>query len=395
MRFECPNIVSGIELLLTPGQRLFSFAVAFAVFTGCTTEPPPNKKMTSRIEQRVFGTTAEGKSVNIYTLTNRRGMVAKVMDYGAILTELHTPDRNGKSGNVVTGFDNLEQYVKGHPNFGATCGRVANRIAKGRFSLDGKEYSLAINNGPNHLHGGPKGFDKKIWSSRMLPATENSSAVEFTYVSKDGEEGYPGTLTVKVVYTLTDENELRIDYSATTDGATILNLTNHSYFNLAGSGDVFDHELVLDADRYTVVDETLIPTGEIASVHGTPLDFTKPAKIGARINELKPKPGGYDHNFVINNGGSSLAHAATAYEPKTGRVMDVLTTEPGVQLYTGNFLNGTHTGIGGVNYGQHSAFCLETQHYPDSINHPNFPSTVLRPGQTFKSTTIYKFSSRK
>ena len=355
----------------------------------------PKKNMTSRIERRVFGKNAEGQTIHIYTLTNRRGTVAKIMDYGAILTELHTADRNGNSGNVVTGFDNLDLYLKGHPTFGAICGRVANRIAKGRFTLDGKEYKLATNNGPNHLHGGPKGFDKKVWSSRALPTMENASAVEFTYVSNDGEEGYPGTLTVKVIYTLTDENELRIDYTATTDQATPLNLTNHAYFNLAGSGDVFGHELVLNADRYTVVDDTLIPTGEIASVRGTPLDFTKPTTIGAHINELKPKPGGFDHNFVINGGGSSLTHAATAYEPKTGRVMDVLTTEPGVQLYTGNFLNGTHTGVGGVNYGHHSAFCLETQHYPDSINQPKFPSTVLRPGQTFKSTTIYKFSTRK
>jgi aldose 1-epimerase len=349
--------------------------------------------MTS-ISEQDWGQTREGTPVTLYTLTNRNGVVVKITNFGAIITELHVPDRTGQRTNVVLGFDNLEQYLQGHPGFGAVIGRVANRIAKARFTLEGREYQLAANNGPNHIHGGLKSFDKVVWEGKSLPSQPNAAAVQFTYLSKDGEEGYPGNLSVAVIYTLTVDNELRIDYHATTDKTTILNLTNHSYFNLAGSGDVLGHELFINADHYTPSDAELIPTGEIASVKGTPLDFTQPATLGARIAQLKPSPGGYDHNYVLNHGGTSLALAARAFEPGSGRVLEVSTTEPGVQLYTGNFLDGRLTGVGGVTYGRHAGFCLETQHYPDSIHKPNFPSTVLRPGQTFQSTTVFKFSTR-
>jgi len=345
------------------------------------------------IEQQDWGKTPEGAEVKLFTLTNRKGVTAKVTSYGAILTELHVPDRAGKTGNVVLGFNNLEQYVKGHPYFGTTTGRMANRIAKGRFTLDGRTYTLAVNNGPNHLHGGLKGFDKVVWHATPLPAKEGEVSVKFTYLSPDGEEGYPGNLAVTVIYTLTDENELRIDYSATTDKATPVNLTNHSYFNLAGSGDILGHELMLTANRYTATDDTLIPTGEIASVRGTGLDFTQPTLIGARIEQYRPVTAGYDHNFVLNSGGGSPALAARVREPKTGRVMEVLTTEPGIQLYSGNHLDGQLVGLGGIAYGRHAGFCLETQHYPDSVNQPGFPSTILRPGETYKTTTVFKFST--
>jgi aldose 1-epimerase len=294
---------------------------------------------------------------------------------------------------VALGFDNLNQYVTGNPFFGAIAGRVANRVAGARFSLDGKEYTLAANNGRHHIHGGAKGFDKVLWKGRVCTPKPGQSAVAFEYVSREGEEGYPGTLSVRVTYTLTDDNELRIDYEATTDRATPVNLTNHSYFNLAGAGrgDVLGHELTLRAARYTPSDADLIPTGAIEPVAGTPLDFTQPARIGARIAQLKPKPGGYDHNYVLDAGGGALALAARVVEPVSGRTMEVLTTEPGVQLYTGNHLNERIVGPGGVKFGPHSGFCLETQHFPDSINQPTFPSTVLRPGERYRSTTVFRF----
>ena len=334
-----------------------------------------------RIEEREFGKMPDGTAVKLFTLRNANGMSAKVMTYGAILTELQTPDRRGAITNVVLGADNLEQYLIGFAGSAAVIGRVANRIANARFTLDGVEYKLAANNGPNHIHGGRKGFAQVVWQAKALPIRPHEAAVQLTYLSKDGEESYPGNLTAKVTYTLTDENELRIDYEATTDKATPVNLTNHAYFNLAGSGNVLDHELWLAADRYTMADDQLIPTGEILSVKGTPLDFTTPTRIGARIEQLKPKLNGYDHNFVLRSDGKSLVLAAQANDPKSGRVMEVRTTEPGVQLYTGNHLN-------------HGGLCLETQHYPDSVNHPSFPSTILRPGQTFKSTTAFAFSTR-
>lgn len=344
-----------------------------------------------------FGTSKDGQTVHLYKLTNSHGMVAKVTTYGAILTELHAPDRDGKMADVVLGFDDLKSYIDGNPFFGATTGRVANRIAKGRFTLNGVEYKLAINNGPNALHGGLKGFDKQLWHGEAA-STDHAASVAFTYTSPDGEEGYPGALAVTVTYTLTDDNELRIDYAATTDKDTIVNLTNHSYFNLGGynSGDILGHDMTIFAEKYTASDKELIPTGEIVPVAGTPLDFRTPHKIGERIKELygEGKPGGYDHNFVIDGGGAKLTKAAEAYEPKSGRVMTTLTTEPGVQLYTANFMNGTK-GKGGTIHGKHSSFCLETQHYPDSINKPNFPTVVLKKGGKFQSSTVYRFSTRK
>jgi len=344
----------------------------------------------TQIAEQDWGT-ADGKSVKLFTLTNKKGTVVKVSNYGLIITEIHTTDRNGKLGNIVLGFDNLAQYQKGHPFFGAIAGRVANRIAKGKFTLEGKEYALAVNNGPNHLHGGKKGFDKQVWEAKPLA---EKNAIEFHYVSKDGEEGYPGNLDVTVTYTLTDDNELRIDYRAKTDKATPINLTNHSYFNLAGSGDTLGTEMFINADRYTAVDNTLIPTGELAPVKGTALEFTKPKPMADGIEELKKFPGGYDHNFVLNSGGNKLGLAARAYEPKNGRVLEVHTTEPGVQLYNGIGLDGKLVGVGGVSYVKYGGFCLETQHFPDAINQPSFPSVVLKPGDTFKSTTIFKFAAK-
>lgn len=351
------------------------------------------KAVMSAIQQEEFGKLPNGSSVKRYTLKNKNGVIVRAIDYGAIITELWTHDRAGKSQDIVCGFDNLEQYLKGHPYFGATIGRYGNRIANGRFTLEGKEYTLATNNGPNALHGGLKGFDKQLWISESLNGKAGRQSVKFSYVSKDGEEGYPGNLSVSVVFTLTDENQLQIEYSATTDKATVVNLTNHSYFNLSGWGSILDHEVTLFADRYTPVSSTLIPTGGIAPVKGTALDFTQPTSIGARIQQLVPTPGGYDHNFVLNSEGKGLALAARVHDPKSGRRLEVRTTEPGIQFYTGNFLDGKLTGVGGVNYPKHSAFCIETQHFPDSPNHPNFPSTVLRVGETFRSSTIYAFSA--
>jgi aldose 1-epimerase len=350
------------------------------------------EKMQATITKSDFGKTPDGTAVDLYTLTNANGVKAKIITYGALLTELLVPDRDGKLDDVVLGFDDLKGYLGGHPYFGAIVGRVTNRIAKGKFTLDGKEYHLAVNNGPNSLHGGLKGFDKVVWKAEQVPAADGV-AVKFTYVSPDGEEGYPGNLSAAVTYTLTNQNEVKIDYLATTDKATPVNLTNHSYFNLADprSGDVLGHELMLAADEYTPSDDTLIPTGELKSVKGTPLDFTTPTPIGARINQLKGDPIGYDHNYVLRGGGKSLALAARVREPKTGRVLEMYTTEPGVQFYTGNFLDGTLKGKGVV-YHKHQGFCLEAQHYPDSVNHPEFPSVILRPGKTYTQTTVYKFS---
>ncbi len=338
-----------------------------------------------------FGKTPDGTAVERYTLTNGR-VTAKVLTYGGIVSELHVPDRDGKPGDVVLGFDTLDGYLKGHPYFGATVGRFANRIAGGKFSLDGKDYTLAVNNGPNTLHGGLKGFDKAVW--KVEKSTDSS--LTLSYLSKDGEEGYPGNLTVHVTFTVTKDDALRIDYKATTDKATPLNLTNHSYFNLAGPapGTILDHVAQIEADSYTPVDDNLIPTGKIAPVRGTPLDFTKPTAIGSRFSELKAEPIGYDHNYVLRGHGELTALAARVRDPKSGRILELHTTEPGVQLYTGNFLDGTLTGKGGVAYKKNMAFCLETQHYPDSVHHPEFPSTILKPGATYTQTTIYKFSAK-
>ena len=346
--------------------------------------------MKSAIQKSSFGKLPDGTAVDLYTLTNANGLTAKITNYGTIITELHAPDRSGKIGDVVLGFNNLEQYLKGHPYFGCTVGRVANRIARGQFTLEGKTYKLAINNGPNSLHGGLKGFDKVAWDAEP----QAGAAIKFSYVSADGEEGYPGKLDVTVVITLTDANELRIDYTATTDKPTPVNLTNHSYFNLAGKGDILSHELTLAAEAFTPTDADLIPTGEIKSVKETAMDFTSPKPIGSRIRDIGNKESGYDHNFVLNSGGKSLALAARVYEPTSGRVLEVHTTEPGIQLYTANYLDGSLKGKGGVVYARQNAFCLETQHFPDSVNQPKFPSTILRSGQTYRQTTVHKFSTQ-
>ncbi|HVS38417.1 MAG TPA: aldose epimerase family protein [Gemmataceae bacterium] len=356
--------------------------------------------MKAGIEKSDFGKTEDGTPVEMYTLSNGTGMTAKIITYGGIITELDVPDRDGKMGDVVLGFDDLQGYLAGHPFFGAIIGRVANRVAKGKFTLNGKEYTLAVNNGPNSLHGGKKGFDKVVWKAEPMDSKEGPQLL-LTYVSKDGEEGYPGNLSAQVLYTLTHEGQLSINYTAKTDKATPVNLTNHSYFNLAGpaSGDILGHEIMIAADRYTPVDDTMIPTGEIKSVKGTPYDLTTPTKIGAHIDELKPNPatkdpGGYDINYVLRGGDKQPALAARVSDPKSGRIMEVYTTEPGLQFYTGNFLDGTNKGKGGVVYKQHQAFCLEADHFPDSVNHPDFPSTILEPGKTYSQTTIYKFSAK-
>jgi aldose 1-epimerase len=346
--------------------------------------------MKASIQRTAFGKLSDGTAVELFTLRNAHGLVAKITNYGATITELHVPDRNGDLGDVVLGFDNLGQYLEGHPCFGCTVGRVANRIARGRFVLDGKSYTLAINNGPNHLHGGLKGFDKVVWQAAPL----KGAAVKFAYTSPDGEEGYPGALAVEVTMSLTDADELRLDYRAVTDKPTPVNLTNHSYFNLAGQGDVLAHELRLAADYYTPADAELIPTGQIAPVKGTPLDFSTPQPIGSRFSQLRGDPTGYDNNFVLNGAGKALGWAARLYEPGSGRVMELSTTEPGVQLYTANFLDGSLTGKGGAVYRRHAAVCLEAQHYPDSVNQPKFPSIILRPGQTYLQTTVHKFTTQ-
>ena len=345
-----------------------------------------------------FDKTPDGRDVDIYTLKSKGGAEARVISYGGIIVSLKVPDREGRLADVVLGFDDLDGYRgAGSTYLGALIGRYGNRIARGRFTLDGVEYKLATNNGPNHLHGGVVGFDKVLWSARPLKA-RNGSALELTYVSKDGEEGYPGALSVRVVDTLTDANELRIDYSATTDKDTVVNLTNHSYFNLAGegSGTILGHLLTLDSDRFLPTDATSIPTGELRPVAGTPFDFTKPAAIGARIeadDEQLKWAKGYDHTYVVRGRMGTLRRAARVEEPKTGRVMEVWTTEPGVQFYTGNYLDGL-AGKGGHTYDFRNGFCLETQHYPDSPNKPDFPTTVLRKGGRYRTTTVYKFSAR-
>ncbi|MBV9470860.1 MAG: galactose mutarotase [Abitibacteriaceae bacterium] len=352
----------------------------------------------SRITRKSFGKAPDGHPISLYTLTNAHGMEARITNYGGIVVSLTAPDRNGKFGDVVLGYSTIDGYIKNSPYFGALIGRYGNRIAKGHFTLDGHTYKLAVNNGPKSLHGGKKGFDKVVWQAHEVRA-RNGVGLALHYLSKDGEEGYPGNLSVDVLYTLTNNNELRIDYKATTDKDTVLNLTNHSYFNLAGqgNGDVLGHLMMINADKFTPIDKTSIPLGDLKPVQVTPFDFRKPTAIGARINEQDQQlkfGTGYDHNFVLNRKGTGLSLAARAYEPKTGRVLEAYTTQPGVQFYTGNFLDGTIKGKGGKVYKQRYAFCLETQHYPDSPNRPDFPTTVLKPGQTYKQTTVYKFSAR-
>ena len=348
--------------------------------------------------KEVFGKTADGEVVDVYTLVNANGLRARIMTYGAILVSLEVPDKKGRLGDIVLGHDTLDEYLAGHPYFGSIVGRYGNRIGKGKFTLDGVDYQLAINNGENHLNGGIKGFDKVVWGSKEVSG-DGVVGVKLNYVSADGEEGYPGNLSCSVTYTLTNDDELRIAYEATTDKATPLNLTHHSYFNLAGHawGEILNHELMLVADRFTPVDSGLIPTGELRSVKGTPMDFTRSTKIGARITEDDEQlkfGGGYDHNFVLSNSSGSLALAARVYERLSGRVMEVYTTEPGIQFYSGNFLDGTNVGKGGNVYNYRNGFCLETQHFPDSPNKPEFASVILRPGEKMKSLTVYKFFAK-
>ena len=354
-------------------------------------------KPTASVKKEEFGK-ADGQSVALYTLTNRNGAEARITTYGGIVVSLKVPDRNGKMDDIVLGYDTLDDYVKGNSAyFGALIGRYGNRIGKGRFTLNGVDYKLAVNNGENHLHGGIKGFDKVVWNA-TTPPSKDGAALTLNYLSRDGEEGYPGNLTVTVTYTLTDNNELKIEYSATTDKDTVVNLTHHSYFNLAGQGhgDILNHQLMINASRFTPVDSGLIPTGELRAVKGTPFDFSQPAAIGSRINDgdEQLKFGkGYDHNFVLNGKMGTLRQAARVFEQTSGRVMEVWTTEPGVQFYTGNFLDGK-PGKGGKAYEFRNGFCLETQHYPDSPNKPAFPTTVLKKGGGYRTTTIYKFSTR-
>ncbi len=375
-------------------MRIQAMVMAAAVLmTAACAKKDPGAK--GSVTKQAFGKTAQGEAVDLYTLKNKNGVEVSIMNYGAVIVSLKTPDARGRLADIVLGFDTLDGYLKENPYFGAVVGRYGNRIAKGKFELDGKAYTLAKNNGENALHGGIKGFDKKVWQAE---ATEGETAQTLTLhcVSPDGEEGYPGTLKASVRYTLNDSDDLEVAYSATTDKPTVVNLTNHTYFNLAGaeSGPILNQELMLNASKMTPVDAGLIPTGELKDVTGTPFDFRKPTAIGARIDaddEQIKRGGGYDHNFVIDRTAPGLALAARATEPSNGRVLEVWTTEPGVQFYTGNFLDGTLQGKRGTVYEKRMAFCLETQHYPDSPNHVQFPSTRLDPGQEYKSTTVFKF----
>lgn len=368
-----------------------SLLLVFLLMISCTGQ---KKQLT--IKKEKFGM-VDGKQADLYTLENARGMVVKITNYGGIIQTLTAPDRNGKYEDVVLGYDRLQQYVDNSPYFGAIIGRYGNRIAKGRFTLNGVEYKLATNNGPNSLHGGIKGFDKRVWKAKPFE-TDSTVGLELTYLSKDGEEGYPGNLNVKVVYTLNNKNELKMEYWATTDKPTPVNLTNHSYFNFTGcKTNIYGHKLWINADHFLPVDSTLIPTGEIRPVKGTPFDFTKPTEIGARINEdnVQLKYGhGYDHNWVLNNWDRTVKKQISVYEPTTGRYMEIFTDQPGVQFYSGNFLNGSIIGKHGIAYKHRYALVLETQHFPDSPNHPNFPSTILNPGETYHTVTILKFSAK-
>jgi aldose 1-epimerase len=362
--------------------KISALLIAAAVMFGC------KQHASLSVSQQPFGQ-VDGKAVSLYTLTNANGMVVKITNYGGIVTSLSVADKAGKFEDVVLGFDSLKNYLEKEPYFGALIGRYGNRILKGKFTLDGTEYTLATNDGANTLHGGVKGFDKVVWDAKEIKGTD-SVGLDLTYVSKDMEEGYPGTLTTNVKYILNNKNELKLYYEATTDKATVLNLTHHTYFNLSGAKeDVLNHELTLVADSITPVDSTLIPTGKIDAVAGTAFDFIQAHKIGERIANVK---GGYDHNFKLSRKGADLELAAVLYDATSGRVMETYTTEPGIQFYSGNFLDGTLTGKGNIVYKQHFGLCLETQHFPDSPNKPNFPSTVLKPGEKYTQVTVYKFS---
>jgi aldose 1-epimerase len=341
------------------------------------------------LTQQPFGKTIDGKPVTLYVCKNATGCVLKMIDYGAIITAVEVPDRQGRIANVTLGFPTLDGYLQRHPYFGATVGRYGNRIGGGRFQLDGKTFKLATNDGENHLHGGERGFDRWLWHAEPI-RTASSVGVKFSRTSTDGEEGYPGNIQAAVTYTLNRDNELKMEYTATTDAPCPVNLTNHCYWNLAGagSGTILDQDVMIAADQYVAVDDQLIPTGALPAVQGTPLDFTQATKIGARIAQVQGDPGGYDHCYVLRSKDGSLALAARVHDPQSGRVMEVLTTQPGIQFYSGNFLDGTAANGG---YPQHAGFCLETQHFPDSPNHPNFPNTILRPGETYHHVTVHRF----
>jgi aldose 1-epimerase len=388
-------------IILLPRMRTrWTVAWAALLFTaacsGRSADSTPMSHSTTHIAQEPFGRTPDGRAISIVTLRNQNGVEVRVMSYGAIIVSLKTPDRSGQSADIVLGHDEAAGYFPNPTFFGAVVGRYGNRIAKGRFSLDGHDYTLPTNNGPNSLHGGTTGWDQALWEADPFQSKDGPGVV-LTHTSPDGDQGYPGTVKAKVTYTLTDDDRLRIEYSATTDKPTVINLTQHSYFNLSAgaSPDILSHQLMINAAQYTPVDDTLIPTGEIASVDHTPFDFRTPTAIGARIGDQDvqlTRGKGYDHNFVLTRvNAGDLELAARVQEPTSGRTLEVLTTQPGLQFYSGNFLDGTITGKGGVKYGLRSGFCLETQHFPDSPNHPTFPSTVLRPGETYASTTVFHF----
>lgn len=382
---------------------LLPLALAATLGVACGSSSTESQSPTSTpaslsMTRSPFGTLPGGRPVEAFTFANANGMEVKAITYGGIITSLRVPDRSGTPGDVVLGYDTLQGYLDKSPYFGCIVGRYGNRIAKGRFTLDGRTYTLPINNGPNHLHGGPQGFDKANWAAAPFERAD-AVGVVFTHTSPDGDMGYPGTLQAKVTYTLTGDNTLRFDYEATTDKATPVNLTQHSYFNLAGAGtgDVLRHEIQIQADRFTPVDAALIPTGALAPVQDTPFDFRTPTPIGARIDADHPQiraGGGYDHNFVFSRTGTDLQSLVQVHDPATGRTMVVATTQPGVQFYTGNFLDGSITGKQGHVYGKRAGFCLETQHFPDSPNQPEFPSTILRPGETYTQSTAYTFGTR-
>ena len=384
---------------LTPSLSLALLAGCLTMISCSSNNQKEAADQKAGIEKATYGQLPDGQTADLFTLRNAAGMTAKITNYGGIVVELTAPDKDGKFEDVTLGQDSLSGYVKNNPYFGALIGRFGNRIAKGKFTLDGKSYDLFVNNMGNHLHGGKVGFDKVLWTA--TPVDGDEPALKLAYTAKDGEEGYPGNLSVEVTYTLQKDNALKIDYQATTDKPTIVNLTNHTYFNLVGGAkrDILDHVLTLNADQFIPVDQTLIPTGKLQPVAGTPFDFTKPTVIGSRINDSTDTQikygGGYDHGWVLNGPANELKLAATVYEPTSGRVMEVRTTEPAIQFYTGNFLSGDVMGREGFPYKKRYAICLETEHYPDSPNQPSFPSTVLRPGETYKTTTIYQFSTRK
>ena len=389
MNFNIKTLMKNLLKIILP-----VLSISLMVTQSCKKSP---EKTMAGITQEVFGKVSETEIANIFTLRNTAGMTVRISNYGGTILSWTAPDKDGNYEDITLGCDSLTGYQKGVPYFGALIGRYGNRIAKGKFTLDGKPYILAINNDKNALHGGLKGFDKVLWKAVSVDGEEPKLILN--YVAKDGEEGYPGNLSVEVIYTLTKDNSLKIDYKATTDQATVINLTNHAYFNLSGvktSTPILDHEITLNADKFIPVDATLIPTGEMKSVEGTPFDFTKSKKIGLQINDSTDVQikygGGYDHCWVLTDSSKTMRLAAIVHEPKSGRMMEVFTTEPAIQFYTGNFLDGTIVGKGGVIYQRRMGLCLETQHYPDSPNQPKFPSTVLRPNETYQTSTVYKFS---